>query len=71
MATSDLQDQICSSSHLLSFLTSVGYLKPFKTEPKAFVAKTIPKTYINFTDAYDMVMKLCWLTDMTKMNILL
>ena len=67
MATSDLQVQICISTHLLSFWASFGYQKPFKTEPEV----SIPKIYNNFTDTYDMAMKLCWLTDMTKMNIYL
>ena len=67
--TSDLQAQIYTSAHLLSFWTSSRHLKPFKNELKVFVPKTIPKICNYFSDTYDMAMKLCWLIDMTKINI--
>ena len=69
MTTSNLQAQIHDGACLLSFQTSSKHLKPFKTDPKVFVPKTTPKIHNNFTDTYDMAMKLCWLIDMTKMNI--
>ena len=69
MATPDLQTQIHVSAHLLNFWASPRHQKPFKIEPKVFVPKTIPKIYNNFTNTYDMAMKLRWLTDMIKMNI--
>ena len=69
METFDLWVQIHASTHLLSIWTSFGHLKPFNTKPKFFVPKTIQKIYNNFTDTYDMAMKLCWMTDMNKMNI--
>ena len=65
MATSDLQAQIQENTHLLTFWASFRHQKPFKIEPKVFV----PKICNNFTGTNDMAMKLCWLTDMTKMNI--
>ena len=71
MATSDLQMQIHASAHLLSFRASSGHQKPFKIELEVFVPKIVPKICNNFTDTNDMEMKLCWLTDMTKMNIYL
>ena len=69
MATPDLQVQIHASAHLSHFQASSNHQKPFKIELEVFVTKTIPKIYNNFTDTNDMAMKLCWLTDMTKMNI--
>ena len=69
METFDLQVHICASPHLLSFWASYGHQKPFKIEPKVFVPITIPKICNNFTDTNDMAMKLCSLTNMTKMNI--
>ena len=71
MATRDLQVQICASAHLSHFRASSGHQKPFKIEPEVLYPKTIPKICNNFTDSNDMAMKLCWLTDMTKMNIYL
>ena len=65
MATCDLQAPIHASTHLSHFWASSRHQKPFKIEPKVFV----PKICNNFTDTYDMAIKLCWLTDMTKMNI--
>ena len=55
MATLDLQAQIRASTHLSHFR----------------VPKIVPKICNNFSDSNDMEMKLCWLTDMTKMNIYL
>ena len=69
MATFDPWAQICASAHLLSFWASSRHQKPFKTEPNIFVPKIVPKIYNNFIYTYDMAMKLCWLTNMTKMNI--
>ena len=69
METSDLQAQIHTSTHLLSFWSSSGHLKPFKIESKVYVPKTIPKICNNFTNTYVKAMKLCWLIDMNKMNI--
>ena len=70
MATRDLQVQICTSTDLSHFRASSGHQKPFKIEPEVFfVPKTIPKICNNFIDTNDMEMKLCWLTNMTKMNI--
>ena len=71
MATRDLQVQIGASAHLPHFQASSGHQKPFKIEPKVLHPKTVPKICNNFTDSIDMAMKLCWLTDMTKMNIYL
>ena len=65
METHDLQVQIHASAHLLHFQASSGHQKPFKIEPKFFVSKICN----NFADTNDMAMKLCWLLDMTKMNI--
>ena len=65
MTASNLYAQICASAHLLSFRASSKHQKPFKIEPKVFV----PKICNNFTDTYDMAMKLCWIIDITKMNI--
>ena len=69
MATFDLQAHNKENTHLLSFCTSSRHQNPFKTKPKAFVPKTIPKIHNNLTDTYDMEMKLYWLTNMTKRNI--
>ena len=67
--TSNLQSYIYASAHLVCFRTSSVYLKPFKTKPKVFVPKTIPKIHNNFTNTHDMALRLNWLTDMIKMNI--
>ena len=69
MATPDLQMQIRASAHLSHFRASSRHQKPFKIEPEVFVPKIVPKICNNFIDTNDMAMKLCWLTDMTKMNI--
>ena len=69
MATRDLQVQISASAHLSHFWASSGHWKPFKIEPKVFVPKAVPKICNNFTDTYNLAMKFCWLTNMTKMNI--
>ena len=71
MATFDLHAKICASTHLLSFWASSGHQKPLKTKLEVFVPKIVPKIYNNFTDTYNMSIKLCWLTNMTKMNIYL
>ena len=69
METPDLWAQIYASTHLSHFWASSRHQKPFKIEPKVLYPKIVPKICNNFTDSNDMVMKLCWLTDMTKMNI--
>ena len=58
MAASDIQTHIHTSAYLLSFWTSSGHLKPFKTKLDVFVPKAIPKICNNFTDTYDIAMKL-------------
>ena len=71
MATRDLQVQIRASAHLSHFWASSGHQKPFKIELEVLYPKAIPKICNNLIDTNDMAMKLCWLTDMTKMNIYL
>ena len=65
METFDLLVQIHASAHLLYFQASSEHEKPFKIELEFFV----PKICNNFTDTYDIALKLWWLTDMYKMNI--
>ena len=55
METRDLQVHIHASAHRSHFWASSGHQKPFKIEPKVFVLKI----YNNFTNTYDMAMKLC------------
>ena len=71
MSTPNLKVQICASAHLSHFWASSRHEKPFKFEPEVFVPKTVPKICNNFIDTNDIAMKLCWLIDMTKMNIYL
>ena len=63
MTAFNLYTQMHESTHFLSFWTSSGDLKPFRIELEVFVPKTMPKICNNFTDTYDMEMKLCWLTE--------
>ena len=69
MATPDLHAQISASAHLSHFWPSSKHQKPFKIELEVFVPKTVPKICDNFTGSNDMAMKLCWLTDMTKIDV--
>ena len=71
MVTPDLYVQIHTSAHLPHFRASFGHQKPFKIELEVLYRKLYEKICNNFTDTNDMAMKLCWLTDMTKMNIYL
>ena len=66
---SDLQAQIHTSSHLLSFWASSDHSKPSNIELEIFVPKTIPKIHDNFIDTHDMALRLTCLTDIIKMNI--
>ena len=54
-ATSELQAQISTSAHLLSFQTSSSQLKPLKTKCEVF----IPKLCNKFIDTYNMALKIC------------
>ena len=69
MATPDLQAKSVQAPICCIFEPHLGTKSPSKLSLKFLYQKLYQKICNNFADTYDMVLKFCWLIDMTKMNI--